>query len=124
VVAEIMEHGRVRRSYFGCSVMMRPVSRLFQRETGFGLKTAVQAFQVMPDSPSARAGVSDGDYLLEIDGKAIGSVADVHRALPRPGATATLRVFRPGPGGAGGRSLTLPMTAEERPDVQQALARR
>merc|ERR1719378_1231212 len=46
VVAEIMEHGRVRRSYLGFSVQQRPVSRAFQRDANFSLSTAVQAFEV------------------------------------------------------------------------------
>merc|ERR1719488_311346 len=115
VVAEIIEHGRVRRSYLGFSVQTRPVGRLFQRETGFSLSTAVQAFQVSADSPSAKAGVEPGDYLLEIDGVQIGTIDEIHRALPRPGATVALKLLRPGVGGQLGGTFTLTLTAEERP---------
>merc|ERR1719240_1395510 len=109
VVAEIMEHGRVRRSYLGFTVHSRPVSRAFQREAGFGRSQVIQAIAVQYDSPAARAGVEPGDMLLEIDGTPVGSVDEIHRALPRPG-------------GAGGRPLMLRLTTEERPDA--ALARR
>ena len=73
------------------------------------------------DSPAARAGVEPGDLLLEIDGQPIGSIDEVHKALPRPGATVRLRLLRPGAGGSAGASFHLTLTAEERP---QALARR
>lgn len=115
VISEIMEHGRVRRSYLGFTIQMRNVTRSFQRETSFPRSQAVQAMVVQDDSPAARAGVQAGDLLLEIDGCAVGSVDEIHRALPRPGATVALRLVRPGAGGAAGRTFTLQLTAEERP---------
>lgn len=117
VVAEIMEHGRVRRSYLGFTIQPRPVSRAFQRDAKFGKSQVVQAIQVQYDSPAARAGVEAGDLLLEIDGTPVGSVDEIHRALPRPGATVSLRLLRPSAGGGVGRSITLQLTAEERPGV-------
>jgi len=121
VITEIMEHGRVRRSYLGFSCQLRPASRAFQREVGFDRNQVCQAIQVAYDSPAARAGVEPGDLLLEIDGQPIGSIDEVHKALPRPGATVRLRLLRPGPGGSAGASFNLTLTAEERPE---ALARR
>merc|ERR1719378_1361455 len=116
VVAEIMEHGRVRRSYLGFSMQLRPVSRAFQRDANFTRAQVCQAIQVQYDSPAARAGVQPGDLLLEIDGQAVDSIDEIHRALPRPGATVQLRLMRPGPGGAGGHLFNLSLTAEERPE--------
>ena len=43
VVAEIMEHGRVRRSYLGFAMHLRPVSRAFQREAGFDKSMGARA---------------------------------------------------------------------------------
>jgi len=122
VVAEILEHGRVRRSYLGFSVHSRPVSRAFQRDAGFERSQVVQAIQVQYDSPAARAGVEPGDLLLDIDGKAVGSVDEIHRALPRPGVTVSLRLFRPAPGGAGGKTIRLQLTTEERPNAPSVSA--
>ena len=115
VVREIMEHGRVRRSYLGMTCHLRPVSRAFQREANFGKAAAVQAFDVAYDSPAAKAGVQPGDLLLEIDGIPIGSIDEIHRLLPRPGATVSLKLLRPGAGGATGQSFVLPLTTEEHP---------
>ena len=87
-------------------------------------RAVCQAIQVQYDSPAARAGVQPGDLLLEIDGKAIGSVTDIHRILPRPGTTVMLKLLRTGPGGAAASPIMLPLTTEERPDpgrVQRAL---
>ncbi len=115
VVSEILEHGYVRRSYLGLACHVRPVSRAFQRESGFGREQVVQAIDVQHGSPAHKAGVAPGDLLLEIDGKPIGSIDEVHRALPRPGLTVSIKMLRPGAGGAAGTSFELKLTAEERP---------
>ena len=123
VVSELMEHGKVRRSYLGLSCQIRPVSRAFQREVAFDKAHAVQAIQIQYGSPADRAGMQPGDLLLSIDNVPIGSIDEIHRALPRPGTTVMLKVMRQNPGGGPLKSLTLSLTAEERPHVltQQAL---
>lgn len=117
-VAEILEHGRVRRSYLGFTCQLRPVSRAFQREAAFGRPLACQAIQVQHNSPAAAAGVLPGDLLLEIDGVPIGSIDEIHRALPRPGKTVTLKIVRAASGaGVGpGSLISLELTTAERPD--------
>jgi len=117
VVAELMEHGKVRRSYLGLGCHVRPVSRAFQRELGFSRPSTVQAIQVLPTSPAHRAGMQEGDYLLEVAGTPIGSVDEIFQALPLVGASVNLKLLRPGPGGAisANNVFTLQMTAEERP---------
>jgi len=115
VVAEIMEYGRVRRSYLGFNASERRVSRAMQREVGFQKNTAVQTVEVQRDSPAMRAGIEAGDLVLEVDGKSVGSIHELQRALPRPGLTVALRLLRPGAGGAGGRTFTVSLTGEERP---------
>lgn len=117
VVSELMEHGKVRRSYLGLSCQIRPVTRAFQREVGFDKPSAVQAIQIQYGSPADKAGMEAGDWLLSIDNVAIGSIDEIHRVLPRPGTKVMLRVMRQNPGGGPLKSLTLPFTAEERPDV-------
>ena len=71
------------------------------------------------NSEAELAGVQPGDILLSIDGEQIGSIDEIHRALPRPGAKIALRVLRQNPGGGPFRSQTLSLTAEERPDALQ-----
>ena len=94
VVGELMEHGYVRRSYLGLSCQQRPASRAFQREVAnkisrgggggspFSKPTVVQAVQVQDGSPADKAGVQPGDLLVGIGSTHIGSVDEIHRALP------------------------------------------
>lgn len=127
VVGELMEHGYVRRSYLGLSCQQRPASRAFQREVAnkisrgggggspFSKPTVVQAVQVQDGSPADKAGVQPGDLLVGIGSTHIGSVDEIHRALPRPGTTITLHVLRTGVGGGAFHAHSLTLTAEERP---------
>merc|ERR1719378_1413398 len=117
VVAEIMEHGRVRRSYLGFTCQQVPINRAFQRDAGIVQSTVCQAIQVQHDSPAHRAGILPGDFLLEVDGTPVGSIDGIFRTLPLAGKQVTLKLLRPGAGGAMGKSFSLTMTAEERPDA-------
>jgi len=147
VVSELMEHGKVRRSYLGLACEQRPASRALQREitlklgsladggggggggsgggggggapAGFSKPTLVMAVQVQEGSPAHKAGVLAGDLLVGIGGAPIGSVDEIHRALPRPGVTTTLHVLRSGAGGGAFNARELTLTAEERPDALQ-----
>merc|ERR1719160_1593970 len=64
-----------------------------------------------------RAGLLPGDFLLEVDGTPVGSIDGIFRTLPLAGKQVTLKLLRPGAGGAMGKSFSLTMTAEERPDA-------
>ena len=142
VVSELMEHGKVRRSYLGLSCQQRPASRALQREitrklaslaeaggggggggggapATFSKPTLVQAVQVQEGSPADKAGVQAGDLLVGIGGDPIGSVDEIHRALPRPGVTTQLHVLRSGAGGGAFTARGLTFTAEERPGALQ-----
>lgn len=141
VVSELMEHGKVRRSYLGLSCQQRPASRALQREitrklgalsgggsggsggapAAFSKATLVQAVQVQEGSPADKAGVLAGDLLVGIGGAPIGSVDEIHRALPRPGVTTELHVLRSGVGGGAFTARALSLTAEERPGALQQL---
>ena len=80
VVAEIIRHGRVRRSYIGIvGEQVRIPRRLSLRHDleDRGVLVADMA----PDGPAARAGVKKGDILVRLAAKAILGIDDVVRAL-------------------------------------------
>jgi S1-C subfamily serine protease len=98
VAYQLMRHGRVRRSRLklaGQTIALdRRVLRVLERtEPG-----AVMVSEVLPDGPAQRAGLEEGDLLLELDGEPIGGVDRLHRLLTaeRAGREVEIRLLRRG----------------------------
>jgi S1-C subfamily serine protease len=81
VVGQLMQNGRVRRSYLGIVGQNRPLPRGLERDLPREKKTAVQVVSVDPAGAAGRAGLHDGDLVLALDGNAVATVDDVHRIL-------------------------------------------
>src|SRR5262245_10507422 len=79
IVATLMRDGRFRRAYLGITGGRRPLSPALRER--LGRRAAVDAVDVMPGSPAARAGLRAGDLLLELDGAAIETVGDLQRLM-------------------------------------------
>ena len=112
-----MAHGAVRRSYLGLSCQLVSFPQRLRRQFGVERDSTVQAVAVEPGSPAARAGVRAGDLILALDGVRIGSIDEIHRHLPRPGATVQLRVLSPSSGSlAESKMNTVSVTTAVRPE--------
>ena len=79
IVASLMSEGRVRRAYLGVAGGPRPLP---PRATArWGKRTGVEVVEVVPESPAERAGIRDGDVIVEVDGHATESAADLQRMM-------------------------------------------
>ena len=107
IVAQLKEEGRVIRGWLGV-VIQRVTSQLAK---SFDLKDERGALvsQVFKDSPAERAGIKQGDIILEFDEKEIKDFGDLSRiaASTRPGKKIKVKVFR------AGKTLTLEATVDE-----------
>lgn len=81
VLAEILRHGRVRRSWLGVAAQTVTLPRRITLALEHGADTAVRLDSVEPGSPADRAGPLAGDLLLSLDGQAIAGVDSLHRLL-------------------------------------------
>ena len=79
IVATLMRDGHFRRAYLGIAGGRRPLPPALRER--LGRRAAVDAVDVMPGSPAARAGLRTGDLLLELDGAAIETVGDLQRLM-------------------------------------------
>lgn len=98
VVGELVTRGKVRRAYLGIAGQVRPIGRRIQRHLELQAATAVEVVSVEEEGPAHRAGVREGDLMLSVNGKSVGSVDDIHRLLTgwSAGSPLNLTVLRNG----------------------------
>jgi S1-C subfamily serine protease len=81
VVTQLLRHGRVRRGYLGIAGQNTVLPRRFVRHFELTGETGVRVMSVEPGSPARRAGIQDGDVIVQWDGKPIAGIDDLHRLL-------------------------------------------
>lgn len=81
VIGEILTHGKVRRAYLGLGAQMRPIRPAAQRQFQLPAPTVLEVVTLEKDGPAVKGGLHEGDFLLALEGKAVGTVDDVHRFL-------------------------------------------
>jgi S1-C subfamily serine protease len=80
VLGQLLQHGRVRRAWLGIGAARRPLDRRLAYHHGLGA-AAVEVQSVESGSPAARAGLKDGDLLVQFGATTIESVDQLHRVL-------------------------------------------
>lgn len=81
VALTLLREGEVRRAFLGVGGQTVPLPRLVVRAHEIAGESAVLVLQVEPSSPAARAGLEQGDLIVELDGKRVETVDDLHRIL-------------------------------------------
>ncbi len=111
IAAQLMHSGRITRSYIGLGGQDVPVHRRVVRYHKLGGDFGILAVQVEPDSPASRAGLREGDILVEFDGTAVQRIDQLHRLLTedRVGKFCDLVILR------GTEKLTLTIVPQEAP---------
>jgi len=96
IVAALIRDGRVRRAHLGAGIAPRTLSPGAARQTG--RTSGVQIVQVLEDGPAARAGLTRGDVLLELDGEVVEDANALQRLMvhERIGRSVTARILRDG----------------------------
>ncbi|HML11086.1 MAG TPA: DegQ family serine endoprotease [Stellaceae bacterium] len=96
VVRALEEHGKVERGWLG--VQIQPVTPAIASSLGLKSDHGALVALVTPDSPSAAAGLKQGDVILAFNGQGITTLRDLPHdvAASAPGASAALTVWRDG----------------------------
>jgi len=81
VAAELMRHGKVRRSRLGIAGQNVPLRRAVARLHGLTQQTGVVVMSVEDGGPADRADVLPGDVIVSLNGQPITGIDDLHRFL-------------------------------------------
>ena len=111
VVAELLRHGKVRRSYIGVGAQTVALPRRIARFHGLRADSAARIMSIAPGSPAARDGLQVGDTIVEFAGMPVTGIDALHRLMTadRAGTPTALTILRLT------NKLSLPVTPSERP---------
>jgi serine protease Do len=113
VMERIIKDGKVVRAYLG--VWMQPITPELAKEFGLPADTSgVLVSQVIPDSPAAKAGLKDGDAIIELDGKKVTDSRHLRLMVAQmaPKTKVTMKVIRDG------KEKVFTITLDEKADDQ------
>jgi S1-C subfamily serine protease len=79
IIGALMTEGRVRRGFLGVAGGPRPLPPRARER--WGDRTGVEVVEVVRDSPADRGGLRVGDLILELDGRAVASAADLQQMM-------------------------------------------
>ena len=96
VASRLIRDGRIKRSFIGVAGQNVPLHRRLVRYHKLEVETGVLIVGVEDQSPAATAGLSDGDIIIELDGKAVRNIDDLQRLLTdeKVGATVPIVILR------------------------------
>lgn len=91
IAQKLISTGKVTRGWLG--VYIQPLDIELAKE--LGIKEGVGIHEVLENSPAQKAGISAGDVVLEVDGKAVKDVNELQRKIGnfKPGETVKLKVM-------------------------------
>jgi S1-C subfamily serine protease len=110
-IAQLLQHGRVRRARLGLAGQNIVLPRRLVRHYGLAHDGALQVASVERGGPASEAGIEPGDIIVGFAGQPVAGFDDLHRLLTEEklGARAPLTVLRRG------QRLTLRVSPDEAP---------
>ena len=111
VTESLLAHGRVLRGYLGVGLQPIAIPEHLRTKLNYAGATGLIAITVEHEGPAGKAGMSIGDVLLELGGRAMNRTENVQEVLSSEsvGKKITARIMR------GGNPVDLEITVAERP---------
>jgi S1-C subfamily serine protease len=81
IASQILQHGRVQRSWIGIAAQNVPLPRRLVYEYKLPASSGVMATSVDAESPASKAGIRDGDIIVSFAGESVGGIDVLHRLL-------------------------------------------
>jgi S1-C subfamily serine protease len=81
VFGQLLQHGRVRRAWLGIAGFNAPLARRIARYHDLDNNSGVRIRSIEPDSPASRAGLEEGDLIVQLDGETVSGIDRLQRLL-------------------------------------------
>jgi S1-C subfamily serine protease len=96
VIPQLIARGKVHRGYLGIAAQNRPLDTRIVRRWNLSVRTAVEIVSLEAGKPAQRAGLLEGDLIVQCDDLPVTSMTDLHRYLAhwQPGTLVRLSVVR------------------------------
>jgi S1-C subfamily serine protease len=96
VASRLIRDGKVSRSYIGLAGQNVPLPRRFVRFYNLPVESGILVVSYDADSPAKKAGLLEGDIIVEFAGQPVAGIDDLHRLLTeeRIGRKSALIVIR------------------------------
>ena len=109
VAGWLIKDGKIPRSYIGVGGQNVPLHRRLVRHYRLAAASGVLVIAIAPGSPAARAGLREGDVMVDFNGQPVPSIDALHKLLTADhiGVESPLAVLR------GTEKLSLPITPQE-----------
>ena len=110
VLERLVTDGKVSRGFLGVS--LQPVTPALAKEFKLPAEAGALVSSVSPDSPAQRAGMKDGDVVVELNGKAVADLRHFRLMVSQtaPKTKVTMKVYREG------KAVSLTATLGELPN--------
>lgn len=96
VMESLIKYGKVSRGYLG--IYMADINAQFAKALDLKSTDGVIVNQIEANSPASRAGVKEGDVIVEFDGKSVKNSLTLRNqvAATKPGSKVSMKVLRDG----------------------------
>jgi len=96
IALKLMREGAIRRAYLGLGAQTVPIVTRLRRHHDIAQATAAFIVEIVAQSPASRAGLREGDLIIQLGETPIAGVDDLHRVLIENAAqrTADVAVIR------------------------------
>lgn len=96
VAGRLIRDGRIRRSFIGVGGQNVPLHRRIVRFHRLQSEVGVLVVGLEKNGPAEKAGIQEGDILIEVDGKPMPGIDDLHRLLTaeKSGEPMTITLIR------------------------------
>jgi Do/DeqQ family serine protease len=111
LVPQFKEHGKVERSYMGVGI--QDLSRELAKSYGLSTPEGAVVNKVSPGSPADKAGLHEGDVIVQFNGKPVKGSSDLAWLASTAGAGKTADLVVAGRGGTRNVKVTLAAAPDE-----------